>query len=64
MRRHGFRIDMALTSRVDETLIHQSQHPFHGKAAGFRAHDGPLDTRLTTAFGNGFANSTIGRITS
>ena len=54
MRRHGFRIDMSLPSRVDETLIYQSQHPCHGKAAGFRAHDGPLDARLTTAFGNGF----------
>ena len=45
---------MALTSRVDETLIHQSQHPFHGKAAGFRTHDGRLDPRLATACGNGF----------
>ena len=28
--------------------------PCHGKAAGFRTHDGPLDARLPTAFGNGF----------
>ena len=54
MRRDGIRIDMALPPWVDEPLIHQAQHAFHGKAAGFRPDDGRLDPRLTTAFSNGF----------
>jgi len=54
MRRDGLRIDMALPSRVDEPLIHQAQHPVHGKAAGFRPHDSRFDPRLPTAFSHGF----------
>jgi hypothetical protein len=53
MRRNGFRRDMALPPRVAETVIHQAQQAFHGKAAGLRPHDGRLDPRLTTAFSNG-----------
>ena len=45
---------MPLPPGVAETLIHQTEHPLHGKAASFRAHDSRLDSRLATAFGNGF----------
>ena len=54
MRRDRLGIDMALPPQVPQPLIDQAEHACRGKTAGFRAHDGPLNARLPTAFGHGF----------
>ncbi len=53
MRRDGFWIGLPLPPGVAETVIHQTEPPLDGKAAGFRPHDRRLEPRLATAFGNG-----------